>query len=184
MLCAMPVACEGCTIRTSKTPMLIAECRMLPAKPALRRSAGVSQLLAQEPIMCDTVVCASNAWAVCRFQLRCVLQQPLAVQAGATVTGELRLVAHERQSYDIHVTLQAPGLQADAPAQAVSVAGSHPLVCWACASQLPSSTQQQTIRRLYRAGRHQHAWQVAWECAGVVGLCMCFSAWSQGLSML
>lgn len=54
------------------------------------------------------------------FQLRCVLQQPLAVQAGATVTGELRLVAHERQSYDIHVTLQAPGLQADAPAQAAS----------------------------------------------------------------
>ncbi|CAG9462757.1 unnamed protein product [Pedinophyceae sp. YPF-701] len=39
------------------------------------------------------------------FQLRCVLQRPIEVQAGTVVFGSLRLVAHRRQSYDIHVRL-------------------------------------------------------------------------------
>ena len=46
----------------------------------------------------------------CRFQLRCLLGQPLTVAAGGVVTGELRLVAHKRQSYDVHLTLSAPPL--------------------------------------------------------------------------
>ena len=39
------------------------------------------------------------------------MEQPVVVsQPGATVGGELRLVAHNRQSYDVHVTLRAPPL--------------------------------------------------------------------------
>ena len=53
---------------------------------------------------------ASNASLGCRFQLRCLLGQPLTVAAGGVVTGELRLVAHKRQSYDVHLTLSAPPL--------------------------------------------------------------------------
>jgi hypothetical protein len=45
-----------------------------------------------------------------RFQLRCLLGQPLTVAAGGLVTGELRLAAHKRQSYDVHLTLSAPAL--------------------------------------------------------------------------
>lgn len=45
-----------------------------------------------------------------RFQLRCLLGQPLTVAAGSLVTGELRLAAHKRQSYDVHLTLCAPPL--------------------------------------------------------------------------
>jgi type I protein arginine methyltransferase len=44
------------------------------------------------------------------FQLRCVLETPITVyKPGDTVSGELRLVAHSRQSYDVHVTLRAAG---------------------------------------------------------------------------
>ena len=55
----------------------------------------------------------------CRFQLRCLLGQPLTVAAGGVVTGELRLVAHKRQSYDVHLTLCAPPLLPDDPPQTV-----------------------------------------------------------------
>lgn len=52
------------------------------------------------------------------FQLRCVLQRPLVVaRAGATVSGTLRLVAHARQSYDVQLTLQAPGANPGDPPQ-------------------------------------------------------------------
>ncbi|KAL4520136.1 hypothetical protein Ndes2437B_g04546 [Nannochloris sp. 'desiccata'] len=44
------------------------------------------------------------------FQLRCVLETPIIVyKPGDTVSGELRLVAHSRQSYDVHLTLRAAG---------------------------------------------------------------------------
>lgn len=52
-----------------------------------------------------------------RFQLRCVVRQPLCVDAGARVTGMLHLVAHNRQSYDIYLTLTAPPLQPGFPQQ-------------------------------------------------------------------
>jgi histone-arginine methyltransferase CARM1 len=53
-----------------------------------------------------------------RFQLRCVLAQPLVVLAPNTVLrGSLSLVAHERQSYTVHVTLTAPPLQPGGPPQ-------------------------------------------------------------------
>ena len=43
------------------------------------------------------------------FQLRCVLERPIVVgKPGETVSGELVLSAHSRQSYDVHVTLRAP----------------------------------------------------------------------------
>ncbi|KAL4857665.1 putative histone-arginine methyltransferase [Chlorella vulgaris] len=52
------------------------------------------------------------------FQLRCLLETPLVVaQPGATVRGELRLLAHNRQSYDVHVMLQAPPLTPGGPMQ-------------------------------------------------------------------
>lgn len=54
------------------------------------------------------------------FQLRCVLRQPLAVNAGDQVTGLLHLVAHERQSYDIYLNLTAPPLQSGFPSQQAS----------------------------------------------------------------
>ncbi|WIA28253.1 hypothetical protein OEZ86_010808 [Tetradesmus obliquus] len=43
------------------------------------------------------------------FQLRCCLQQPLLVLTPNTqLRGSMRLVAHARQSYDVHVELHAP----------------------------------------------------------------------------
>ncbi|KAG2482538.1 hypothetical protein HYH03_018529 [Edaphochlamys debaryana] len=52
------------------------------------------------------------------FQLRCVLQQPLIVrQPNTQITGRLHLVAHARQSYDIHLTLTGPPLQPGGPPQ-------------------------------------------------------------------
>jgi type I protein arginine methyltransferase len=52
------------------------------------------------------------------FQLRCVLEQPLILaKPGETVSGTLRLVAHSRQSYDVFVTLKAPGIDPGAPQQ-------------------------------------------------------------------
>lgn len=63
-----------------------------------------------------------GCWCSCRFQLRCLLKQPIQVSGpGATVTGMLRLVAHSRQSYDVHLTLQAPGLQPGQPPQVVGL---------------------------------------------------------------
>jgi hypothetical protein len=56
----------------------------------------------------------------CRFQLRCVLSQPLTVYPGAEVAGELRLVAHKRQSYDVHLRLSIPSLAPGVPDQTVS----------------------------------------------------------------
>ena len=44
------------------------------------------------------------------FQLRCVLREPLVVSGpGAVIEGELVLEAHERQSYDVHLSLSLPG---------------------------------------------------------------------------
>lgn len=42
---------------------------------------------------------------MCRFQLRCVLEAPIMVSKGQSISGEVRLVAHSRQSYDIHLEL-------------------------------------------------------------------------------
>lgn len=38
------------------------------------------------------------------------METPLHVQQGQVITGELRLAAHNRQSYDVFVTLNAPPL--------------------------------------------------------------------------
>lgn len=46
----------------------------------------------------------------CRFQLRCLTETPLHVQQGQVISGQLRLVAHNRQSYDVFVDLTAPPL--------------------------------------------------------------------------
>ncbi|KAK4745602.1 hypothetical protein SAY87_011914 [Trapa incisa] len=39
------------------------------------------------------------------YQLRCVLSQPLYVMAGQDITGQLHMIAHNAQSYTIHLTL-------------------------------------------------------------------------------
>eukprot|EP00899_Mesostigma_viride_P018984 jgi/Mesvir1/27087/Mv20773-RA.2 len=44
------------------------------------------------------------------FQMRLVLEEPLVATPGAQVTGMLHLVAHERQSYHMHVVLATPAL--------------------------------------------------------------------------
>ncbi len=50
-----------------------------------------------------------------------MLQRPLVVTAPHTrLTGRLQLVAHERQSYDIHLTLTAPPLGPGQPPQTSS----------------------------------------------------------------
>lgn len=41
------------------------------------------------------------------YQLRCVLSQPIYVMAGQEITGRLRMVAHDAQSYTLHLTLSA-----------------------------------------------------------------------------
>ncbi|KAJ8766487.1 hypothetical protein K2173_022546 [Erythroxylum novogranatense] len=41
------------------------------------------------------------------YQLRCVLSQPLYVMAGQEITGQLRMVAHNAQSYTIYLTMSA-----------------------------------------------------------------------------
>ena len=49
------------------------------------------------------------------------MEQPVVMaQPGATLSGEMRLLAHNRQSYDVHVTLRAPAL---VPGGAVQVGG-------------------------------------------------------------
>ena len=55
----------------------------------------------------------------CRFQLRCVMMQPLELRTGQAVKGSLRLVAHNQQSYDLHLTLTAPPLTQGGPPQQV-----------------------------------------------------------------
>lgn len=39
------------------------------------------------------------------YQLRCVLSQPIYVMAGQEITGRLHMIAHNAQSYTIHLTL-------------------------------------------------------------------------------
>ncbi|XP_042517270.1 probable histone-arginine methyltransferase CARM1 [Macadamia integrifolia] len=41
------------------------------------------------------------------YQLRCVLSQPIYVMAGQEITGRLRMVAHNAQSYTMHLTMSA-----------------------------------------------------------------------------
>ncbi|ERN02190.1 hypothetical protein AMTRI_Chr02g223030 [Amborella trichopoda] len=41
------------------------------------------------------------------YQLRCVLSQPLYVMAGQEITGRLHMVAHNAQSYTLHLTMSA-----------------------------------------------------------------------------
>ena len=41
------------------------------------------------------------------YQLRCVLSQPLYVVAGQEITGQLRMVAHNAQSYTLYLTLSS-----------------------------------------------------------------------------
>ncbi|KAL5537419.1 hypothetical protein UlMin_044663 [Ulmus minor] len=41
------------------------------------------------------------------YQLRCVLSQPIYVMAGQEITGQLRMIAHNAQSYTLYLTLSA-----------------------------------------------------------------------------
>eukprot|EP00877_Chromochloris_zofingiensis_P013474 jgi/Chrzof1/8380/Cz03g08130.t1 len=53
-----------------------------------------------------------------RFQLRCVLKVPIVVlQPNTLLQGSLRMIAHERQSYDVHVSLEGPPVQFGMPEQ-------------------------------------------------------------------
>ncbi|KAH7513362.1 hypothetical protein FEM48_Zijuj12G0192000 [Ziziphus jujuba var. spinosa] len=41
------------------------------------------------------------------YQLRCVISQPLYIMAGQEITGRIKMIAHNAQSYTIHLTLSA-----------------------------------------------------------------------------
>ncbi|GLU08379.1 hypothetical protein SLE2022_252970 [Rubroshorea leprosula] len=41
------------------------------------------------------------------YQIRCVLSQPIYVMAGQEISGQLHMIAHNAQSYTIHLTLSA-----------------------------------------------------------------------------
>jgi hypothetical protein len=47
------------------------------------------------------------------YQIRCVLKSPLYVLGPCQLTGSLRLVAHNRQSYIVHVYLEGPSYSTD-----------------------------------------------------------------------
>lgn len=51
-----------------------------------------------------------------------MLEQPLVSRVGGTVSGQMRLEAHERQSYDVHLTLQVPSVAQGQPPQQVCTA--------------------------------------------------------------
>jgi hypothetical protein len=82
------------------------------------------------------------------FQLRCVLQQPLVVLTpNSRLSGCLRLVAHERQSYDIHLELEAPPIGPGMPPQKVCggrdvIIGEMCTCSWALARRLGASRMQ------------------------------------------
>ena len=54
------------------------------------------------------------------------METPLHVQQGQIITGELRLAAHNRQSYDVFVTLSAPPLHPGQPPQQVHTLAALP----------------------------------------------------------
>jgi len=60
-------------------------------------------------LICSTVqrwlTTAPGAPTTHWYQLRCVLSQPLYVMAGQEITGQLRMVAHNAQSYTLYLTL-------------------------------------------------------------------------------
>lgn len=66
-------------------------------------------------------------------QCRLLVRSPLAVNAGQRITGVLRMVANERWSYNLSLTLSLPGSEhtsADgAPVQASAKAGLQDQVC-------------------------------------------------------
>lgn len=62
---------------------------------------------------------------VYRFQLRCLLDTPIHAQPGSKIEGELRLVAHNRQSYDVFVSLTGPPLHPGQLPQQVSLHTAH-----------------------------------------------------------
>ena len=60
-------------------------------------------------LICSTVqrwlTTAPGAPTTHWYQLRCVLTQPIYVMAGQEITGQLRMVAHNAQSYTLYLTL-------------------------------------------------------------------------------
>ena len=62
---------------------------------------------------------------MCRFQLRCVMRQPLTTYPGAEVYAAMRLEAHARQSYDIYATLGIKSIDPQGIDQQVLLASSN-----------------------------------------------------------
>ena len=65
--------------------------------------------------------------------------QPLELRAGESVRGSLRLVAHNQQSYDLHLSLSAPPLAEGGPPQQV---GSCLLASQFCSWHLQQGLQE------------------------------------------
>ena len=75
-------------------------------KPKHHQASSSSSSLSRQRWLSTAPGLPTTHW----FQLRCVLRQPLLVSGpGAVLEGELVLEAHERQSYDIHLSLSLPG---------------------------------------------------------------------------
>lgn len=66
------------------------------------------------------------------------METPLHVQQGQVITGELRLAAHNRQSYDVFVTLTAPPLHPGQPPQQVHLPAMYPFTGRSWTSMVPT----------------------------------------------
>lgn len=62
-------------------------------------------------VFCSTVqrwlTTAPGAPTTHWYQLRCILSQPLYVMPGQEITGRLHMIAHNAQSYTIHLTMSS-----------------------------------------------------------------------------
>ncbi|KAK9816527.1 hypothetical protein WJX72_001569 [[Myrmecia] bisecta] len=92
------------------------------------------------------------------FQLRCIMHEPLQVAAGGVVHGELHLEAHNRQSYDIRVTLTAPPLLPGAAAHTVTAELDlkEPYYRQLNSWWQPATGQQQPVEEGYANGSVTH----------------------------
>ena len=97
-------------------PVALRDASCFPIGPLL----DVAQVIFH---LCSETKCGGAS----RFQLRCLMETPLHVQPGHVIIGELRLAAHNRQSYDVFVTLNAPPLHPGQPPQQVHLSETHPL---------------------------------------------------------
>ena len=100
---------QGCPSRTGERCTGYRHCRCCACSAGTQPQHGLLSALLSCATKTQYVPCLCCAALCRRFQLRCLMEQPVVMaQPGATLSGEMRLLAHNRQSYDVHITLRAP----------------------------------------------------------------------------